>query len=235
MFCASLLFTSAFTANRSEKAMANDAKEYKQNAPLVAQNLEKSHQEGMILVDVSNEASLNIIENKMSFEQLFEDVECDSIECDSDFYFKKTLTREEKQNVSLRYTLILKNKSDENLLKTVNRLNEKKAILLASPNYFLEIESTPNDTMYVDGSQWAINGTHNINVQYVWDNYTTGSYGTYIGIIDTGILDHEDLVIDRNKSRNYTRDTIFSDHGTRVAGICGAIGNNEKGITGIPS
>lgn len=69
-------------------------------------------------------------------------------------------------------------------------------------------------------------------------NYTTGSSNIRVGIIDTGISDHEDLIgnvvegYDFVNNNSVTND-IISSHGTMVAGIVGASGNNNVGISGI--
>jgi len=103
---------------------------------------------------------------------------------------------------------------------------------------------TPNDPNY--STQWdhdnygqVTNGIADadMDTDEAWD-FTTGSNGVIIAILDTGIdLDHpdyEDRVIPGYDFIN--NDTNASDdqgHGTSCAGIAGAEGNNNIGIAGI--
>jgi len=60
-----------------------------------------------------------------------------------------------------------------------------------------------------------------------------------VGIIDSGIdLNNEDLAdrVDTTLSTTFTDAHFYTDaegHGSHVAGIVGAAGNNGKGITGV--
>ena len=81
-----------------------------------------------------------------------------------------------------------------------------------------------------------------INVQPVWDEYTTGSSSVIVGVVDGGIqLDHEDLAANciaggPNGSKNFCTNSFAitaHEHGTHVAGTISAINNNGKGLCGI--
>lgn len=81
-----------------------------------------------------------------------------------------------------------------------------------------------------------------INVQKVWDAYTTGSSDVIVSVVDGGVdLTHEDLrdnviAAGENGSRNFVKGnyTISADdHGTHVAGVVAAVNNNGKGGCGI--
>lgn len=106
--------------------------------------------------------------------------------------------------------------------------------------YKINALNIPDDTNY--NLQWGIGF---INLPSVWD-FTTGSDEIKVGVLDSGIdYSHEDLNDNVNQSLylNCTDDTStipvidnrtpITDHGTHVAGIIGAKGNNTKGIAGV--
>ena len=140
--------------------------------------------------------------------------------------------------------LTLANKGRENVLKAIELLKQREDIISAEPDCVLHVEATnPNDPDYQDDEQWGLNGNYGINAPSAW-SYTAGSSTVRVGIIDTGIdADHEDLSANVNTS--LSRDfslaepyipaaVVDSDsHGTHVAGIIGAVGNNGIGITGV--
>ncbi|MBC8197634.1 MAG: S8 family serine peptidase [Candidatus Marinimicrobia bacterium] len=103
---------------------------------------------------------------------------------------------------------------------------------------------TPNDPNY--SNQWdhdnygqVTNGISDadMDTNEAWD-FTTGSNGVIIAILDTGIdLDHPDYADRVIPGYDFiNNDTNASDdqgHGTSCAGIAGAEGNNNIGIAGI--
>ncbi len=101
-----------------------------------------------------------------------------------------------------------------------------------------------NDPRLAD--QWHyINGTYpgvDINVNEVWENYTTGNSNVIVSVVDGGVdLEHEDLAANclpggANGSKNFTNDPYVltpDKHGTHVAGTIAAVNNNGKGVSGI--
>jgi len=95
---------------------------------------------------------------------------------------------------------------------------------------------TPNDPGY--SSQW---GLVNISASSAWDK-TTGSSGTIIAVVDTGIDGtHADLSgkvlagYDYVNNRTISANTDSDDqgHGTSVGGVAAATSNNSLGITGV--
>lgn len=93
---------------------------------------------------------------------------------------------------------------------------------------------TPNDTYW--SNQW---GPNNIDAPNAW-NYQKGSTTITVAILDTGIdYNHEDLtgrVIQGwnfYNNSNVVMDDNSKSHGTRIAGISGAIMDNSTGIAGI--
>jgi subtilisin family serine protease len=126
----------------------------------------------------------------------------------------------------------------------------------AEPNYIIrKLETTPNDPYY--SSQW---GLVKVLANKVWDA-CKGSDNTIVAVIDTGIdLNHPDLKdhIWKNLGETNCNDGIDNDnngfvddcygwnftsnsnntqdddgHGTHVAGIIGAVTNNNEGVAGL--
>jgi len=105
------------------------------------------------------------------------------------------------------------------------------------PNYICYPVLTPNDPMY--GSQWWL---PKIEAARAWDRYT-GQSSVVAAICDTGCdLGHQDLAGRYVSGYNSADDLPQSlggqvgnlhPHGTHVAGIVGAIGNNGVGVSGV--
>jgi len=130
----------------------------------------------------------------------------------------------------------------------------------AQPNYIYRATAAPNDTQY--GQLWAFknigqnigtasyipaSGTPgaDINVEKAWDHITDCS-SVVVAVVDTGVnYTQEDLAGNMWNGGpgfpHHGTDFVDSDndpmdpngHGTHVAGIIGAAGNNAKGITGV--
>ena len=120
----------------------------------------------------------------------------------------------------------------------IQELSARPDVLAVSPNYEARIAATTNDpiTPSDDSELWGLNY---INVQDAWD-ITTGSDKIYIAVIDTGIdYTNPDLTanVDVSLAKNVltTNSNALDDngHGTHVAGIIGAEGNNNLGIVGV--
>ncbi len=105
-----------------------------------------------------------------------------------------------------------------------------------APIYALKV---PND-QYFNSNQQDLTA---IGAPTAWD-VSTGSSSIVIGVIDTGVdLNHPDLVanlwrdpVTNDLGRNFLNATVSAQddngHGTHVAGIIGAAGNNAIGIAG---
>jgi Subtilase family len=126
------------------------------------------------------------------------------------------------------------------------------------------VASPPNDPMYIN--QWNYSGVAlapgGANIVGAW-GVTTGLAPTVVAVIDTGMLQHTDLVGRYLPGYDFITGTLNGDgsgrdadptdpgdshyqtvngspvfvssswHGTRVAGIIGATANNAVGIAGI--
>ncbi|MBI5534774.1 MAG: S8 family serine peptidase [Deltaproteobacteria bacterium] len=124
----------------------------------------------------------------------------------------------------------------------------------AERDYVVSFETTPNDPMY--GQQW---GLARMKAPDAWA-LGTGAQSMLVGVADTGVsLDHLDLAanlaindqeipgnnvdddqngfVDDLRGWDFVQnDNLPADdhgHGTHVAGIIGAVGNNALGVTGV--
>jgi subtilisin family serine protease len=140
------------------------------------------------------------------------------------------------------------------------RLAREPAVEYVEPNFTVKATAVPNDPMF--SQQWALNntiqfgtGNPDIGAEAAW-NITTGSANVVVAIIDSGVdYNHPDLSgnvwvnaagCSGTDTDGYPNDchginaiTGSGDplddffHGTHVAGIIGATGNNAIGMTGV--
>ena len=133
-------------------------------------------------------------------------------------------------NINVLVMEIPPSKSSGDFIKT---LSGDKDVLFAEPDIKVELDDTDfNDPMFKD--QYALN---KVQAQKAWD-ITQGGQDVVIGIIDTGVdLDHPDLKAKLLEGYNAiapgTPPKDDAKHGTHVAGIAAAIGNNSVGISGM--
>ena len=118
------------------------------------------------------------------------------------------------------------------------RLEADPRVLYAEPNYYLELlETRPNDEYLND--QWNV---LNFGLPQAWD-VDTGKNNVVVAIIDSGVdMNHEDLRAkmlpgcdfhDADNDPNPGPRNGASEHGTHVAGIAAAVGNNSLGVAGV--
>jgi subtilisin family serine protease len=114
----------------------------------------------------------------------------------------------------------------------LSALRADPRVEFAEPNRQFRLLSTPNDPQF--SGQWNMRQIH---APEAWD-IGTGGGDVVVAVLDSGIdPSHPDLqgrvVPGRNvreRSSN-TQDEI--GHGTHVAGIIGALGNNGVGVAGL--
>ncbi|MDX9910573.1 MAG: S8 family serine peptidase [Phycisphaerales bacterium] len=105
------------------------------------------------------------------------------------------------------------------------------------PDWIVYPALTPNDPLY--GQQWHL---PKINAPAAWDT-TIGAPGIVVAVVDTGVdTDHLDLAANLVSGYDAVADAPQSSggvvedadgHGTMVAGIIGAIGNNSRQVAGL--
>lgn len=118
------------------------------------------------------------------------------------------------------------------------------------PNYRLTSSFTPNDPALPSLKTLLDAQPGGIRAQSAWDT-TLGSRDVVVGVLDSGIdSTHPDLIGNLWSNRigiggcgygthgynTFTKQCTSTDlygHGTHVAGIIGAVGNNAVGITGV--
>lgn len=141
----------------------------------------------------------------------------------------------------------------EGLRKAINELHTLNAIQFAEPNYEAKLIATPNEPLFA--SLWGLRA---INAPAAWD-LTTGTDKVTVAVIDSGVdYTHPDLVANIWSNPKEVENQIDDDgngfvddirgwnfwdgnnnpmdrygHGTHVAGIIGARGNNVTGVAGV--
>lgn len=136
--------------------------------------------------------------------------------------------------------IILVRSTEKTTEELLAELRKNPAVVSASPNYRIRLSQTPNDPYYTGGQQWGMTA---IKAPAAWDT-SVGSSSVYAVVIDSGIrYDHPDLAANmgRDLEGNFGYDFHNGDldplddngHGTHVAGIIGAKGNNGIGVAGV--
>lgn len=156
--------------------------------------------------------------------------------------------------------LTIKEKGRNGVMAAVEKLNKMPGIVYAEPDYIVHnFAVTPNDTNFDTPSMW---GMKKIHAPEAWE-INTGSSEVVVAVIDSGIdFTHPDLAANmwRNPGEiendgidndgngfvddihgwgyvwgeeSFNRVLDSNGHGTHIAGIIGAAGNNHLGTTGV--
>lgn len=164
-----------------------------------------------------------------------------------------------KENFHQLLKIVISNTTKSAVIAGVDALEQNEKLLFAEPNSVIEIEEpmvSQSEGVAVASSLSLINddrfkeltndprlenqtGIFMHNIDKVWNAFTKGSSSVVVGVVDSGIAAHTDLVdnlIDGYRADTDTVDENFTysgTHGTAVASIVGARGNNGKGISGV--
>jgi subtilisin family serine protease len=140
------------------------------------------------------------------------------------------------------------------LADLLTKYQQSGMIQYAEPDYFRTLASAPNDPNFTNGTLWGLEnhgqngGTPHADISATngWDILTSAS-NIIVAVLDTGIrATHEDLAsnmwvnpADGTHGTNTFAGTANSDddagdgHGTDLAGVIGAAGNNGIGVVGV--
>ncbi len=136
--------------------------------------------------------------------------------------------------------IVLVKSAEKTTEELLTELRKNPAVQSAAPNYRIRLSRTPDDPYYMGGQLWGMTA---IKAPTAWDT-SVGSKNVFAVVLDTGIkYDHPDLAANmgRDLEGNYGYDYSNGDldpmddngHGTHVAGIIGAKGNNGTGVAGV--
>lgn len=114
----------------------------------------------------------------------------------------------------------------------IAQLKAEGVVESAERNYVMNLSLVPNDTRVTE--LW---GLSQIDAASAWDK-STGSKNVTVAITDTGVdRSHADLKANLVEGFDAVHQTVTPDddhgHGTHVAGIIGAVGNNGVGVVGV--
>jgi subtilisin family serine protease len=161
---------------------------------------------------------------------------------------EETVTRD-----PLRVVLRVRSGSPHDAVEFAEALRASRSVRYAVPELFLPMElrsrHVPNDPLF--GAQWHLENTGqggrvedaDIDATAAW-RYTLGSPDVLIAVLDDGVeTGHPDLAANiAGAGRDFTADPPRADanpqtsadrHGTSVAGVAAARGDNGVGVSGV--
>ncbi len=139
------------------------------------------------------------------------------------------------KHLPLASAALLPTLKGESVQEAMLRLLQLDAVRYAEPNYKRHLlETVPNDPYF--SQQWA---HQNIQSTTAW-TIESGHPDVLIAVADSGIdYTHEDILDNMcsNPGQSFVGPSNnpmdYQGHGTHVAGIIGAVGNNGLGVTGV--
>ena len=202
-------------------------------------NIEDNFDDSSVIVIIDR---INSGINKSHENTIFKDIEFSEI---IDLtYVNNVATITDINNFEQILKIKLIESGKQKVIDMINRLSLVEGIKYVGPNRIFEIDRTPNDPLYTPNT--SVNGQwcHNtIQSENAW-NFLTGSSNVRIGVIDTGISNHTDLRDNLVQGLDFfnmvdgepgVARTDEDGHGTHVAGIIGAVGNQATatGVVGV--
>ncbi len=143
---------------------------------------------------------------------------------------------------SIRGLQVIEVPAGETVTNLIAQYQRSGLVEFAEPDYVGHVFDTkPNEVAFTNGTLWGLN---TISAPAAWDIVTSAT-NIIVAVIDTGVLyGHEDLasnmwtkISDGSHGWNVVAGNNDpnddSGHGTGVAGILGAVGNNGKGVVGV--
>lgn len=143
---------------------------------------------------------------------------------------------------SMGHLLVLRVPKGESVADLVAQYQKSGLVEFAEPDYSGQLfATTPNDPKFLDGTLW---GLATNRAPQAWDILTSAS-NIVVAVLDTGVrYTHEDLAANMwtnpndgghgwNAINGNNDPSDFGTHGTMVAGVLGAVGNNGKGVVGV--
>ena len=184
-------------------------------------------------------------------------------EASADAAMRSAVRRDERAELARRLPVrglqLLELPPGASVDSAVRRLEREDGVLYAEPNYYRSLRALPNEdpallerlwglhnigqrTPGTSGRELAGSADADIDAPEAWD-LTTGSPAVTVAVGDSGIAaDHPDLApnigpggydfMTRREGVLEDRDPWFG-HGTHVAGIIGARGNNGQFLVGV--
>lgn len=156
----------------------------------------------------------------------------------------------EYEKILMPNVLIFKchNLSSKDVLQRCMTIQNVSGVIWAQPEMTTRIEKyyVPNDTFY--DRQWHHKNTGlfggvsgaDMNVTSAWDIQKMGDTNITIAVLDDGVdINHPDLSIKAGgwdfcgNDDDPSPSTASDNHGTAVAGVAAATGNNKIGVAGI--